>query len=105
MQNRDSQGAFSPHRPLGNVPQNPNLATSGWASGDARANLAIQPAANSGSFKLKKNAVKIVGAAGPVPATPSRPAATTPVASSPAPGSVKAQAKAAEGYVPIQNNQ
>ena len=75
------------------------------ASGDARANLAIQPAANAGSFKLKKSAVKLVGAAGPVPATLSRPAATTPVALSPVPGSVKAQPKAVEGYVLIHNNQ
>jgi hypothetical protein len=87
--------------PLGTIPQNPQMA-----SGDARnnGNLAIKPADNAGSFKLKRNAVKIVGAAGPAPATPSRPAARTPqVASSSAPGSVKAQPKAAEGYVPMQD--
>ncbi|KAH7374333.1 hypothetical protein BKA66DRAFT_422782 [Pyrenochaeta sp. MPI-SDFR-AT-0127] len=37
------------------------------ASQDARSNLAIQPSANAGSVKLKKNAVKIIGAAGPMP--------------------------------------
>jgi hypothetical protein len=79
--------------PLGTIPQNPQMA-----SGDARNN------GNLASFKLKRNAVKIVGAAGPAPATPSRPAARTPqVASSSAPGSVKAQPKAAEGYVPMQD--
>lgn len=73
---------------------------SGWGSQDARSNLAIQPAANVGSIKLKKNAVRIVGAAGPT----SRllPRASTPVppmASSPALGPVKANSKETPGYV------
>ncbi|KAH7067795.1 hypothetical protein FB567DRAFT_457859 [Paraphoma chrysanthemicola] len=53
-----------------------------FATQDARSNLAVQPAANAGSFKLKKAAVKIVGAASPVP------------------GPVKAKPKEAEGYFP-----
>lgn len=36
-------------------------------SQDARSNLAVQPAANAGTFKLKKNAVKLVSSAGPAP--------------------------------------
>ncbi|CAG5178537.1 uncharacterized protein ALTATR162_LOCUS8750 [Alternaria atra] len=76
----------------------PSAAPPTWASGDARSNLAVQPAANAGSIKLKKNAVKMVGAAGPIPVAPSRPAASTqPVTSSPAQGSVKAEPKATEG--------
>ncbi|KAF1847468.1 uncharacterized protein K460DRAFT_275532 [Cucurbitaria berberidis CBS 394.84] len=43
---------------------------SAWSGQDARSSLAIQPAANAGNFKLKKNAVKIVGAASPRPAVP-----------------------------------
>ena len=45
---------------------------------DARSNLAVQPAANAGNVKLKKNAVKIVGAVGPTPNTQSRSAAPVP---------------------------
>jgi hypothetical protein len=98
-----SQGPAGPpsRGSLGTIPQNPQMA-----SGDARANLAIKPAENAGNFKLKKNAVKMVGAARPAPATSSRPAAPTlgpQVASSLAPGSVKAQPQAAEGYVPTRN--
>lgn len=52
-----------------------------FATQDARSNLAVQPAANAGSFKLKKAAVKIVGAVSPVPAP------------------VKATPKEAEGYL------
>ncbi|KAF1925673.1 uncharacterized protein M421DRAFT_423502 [Didymella exigua CBS 183.55] len=49
------------------------------SSHDARSNYAVQPAANVGSFKLKKKAVKIVGAAGPAPSAPrsQAPPATT----------------------------
>ncbi|KAL1796690.1 hypothetical protein ACET3X_005230 [Alternaria dauci] len=76
----------------------PSAAPSSWGSGDARSNLAIQPAANAGSIKLKKKAVKIAGAAGPLPGTTSRPAALTlPMASSPNPGSVKVELKVTEG--------
>ena len=73
---------------------------------DARSNLAVQPSTNAGSFKLKKNAVKIVGAAAPAPPpnTPFRaaapaPATTSAVGSSPAPGPVKAKPKEARQYV------
>jgi hypothetical protein len=97
------QGTPPSHRPLGVIAQHPNLVTSGWASGDARANLAVQPAANAGTFKLKKNVVKIVRAARSAPATPRSAAATPPVASSPALGSVRAQPKAAEGYLLLGN--
>ncbi|KAF1938088.1 hypothetical protein EJ02DRAFT_458169 [Clathrospora elynae] len=79
-----------------------SLQQPSWGPQDARSNLAVQPDANMGSMKLKKNAVKIVGAA-PVltTSTASRPAApSTPVASSPAPGSVKAQPKETEGLAP-----
>lgn len=76
-------------------------------SQDARSNLAIQPAANAGavvSIKLKKPAVKIVRAAAPPapPSTPSRSAASTPLAATPsslALSSVKAEAKEPERYV------
>jgi len=82
----------------------PPAASSGWASGDARSNLAVQPAAYAGKLKLKKNAVKIVGAAGPTPTTPSRFAPPTPsVTSSPAPSSVKTMPKAVEGYALLLN--
>jgi len=74
---------------------------------DARSNLAVQPAANAGGgLKLKKAAVKIVGAAAPAPppSTPFRvtaPTSTTSPAtgSSPVPGPVKAKAKEPERYV------
>lgn len=74
-------------------------------SQEARSNFPMQSAADSGTFKLKKKAVKIVGAAGSATGPPlskpsSRPAASvskptvtslsTPV-SPPAPGLVKAQ--------------
>ncbi|CAN9324084.1 unnamed protein product [Alternaria alternata] len=76
----------------------PSAAPSAWASGDARSNLAVQPAANLGSIKLKKNAVKMVGAAGPVPSTASRPAALTlPMASSPNAGLAKVELKVSDG--------
>jgi hypothetical protein len=73
-----------------------------FGSHDARSNLAVQPAANTGSFKLKKNAVKIVGA--PASSSPLRAApakfATTPVGgSSPVPGPVKAKPKVLDRYV------
>ncbi|CAN9189387.1 unnamed protein product [Alternaria alternata] len=75
-----------------------SAAPSDWASGDARSNLAVQPAANLGSIKLKKNAVKMVGAAGPVPSTASRPAALTlPTASSPNAGLAKVELKVSDG--------
>jgi hypothetical protein len=73
-----------------------------FGSQDARSNLAVQPAANAGSFKLKKTAVKIVGAAAPsisfrgVPAT----TFTVPtVGAAPVPEPVKAKPKEAEAYV------
>jgi hypothetical protein len=40
------------------------------SSQNARSNLAIQPATNAGTFKLKKNAVKIISAAAPAPNAP-----------------------------------
>jgi hypothetical protein len=66
---------------------------------DARGNLAVQPAANAGTFKLKKNAVKIVSA--PAPGSPFRvpSVASTAAASSPAPGPVKAKPKEVDRYV------
>jgi hypothetical protein len=77
-----------------------------YGNQDARGNFAVPPAASaggSGSFKLKKAAVRIVGAAPPAPppSTPHRVAAPAPAtaASSPAPGSVKAKAKEPERYV------
>jgi hypothetical protein len=82
----------------------PSAAPSAWASGDARSNLAVQPAANLGSIKLKKNAVKMVGAAGPVPSTASRPAALTlPMASSPNAGLAKVELKVSDGYELLHN--
>lgn len=83
------------------------------SSQDARSNLAVQPAANAGLFKLKKNAVKIVSAAGPAPsaplprAPPQAPAsALTPAVaslltsvSSPAPSPVRAQPQSVKEYV------
>ncbi|CAN9255118.1 unnamed protein product [Alternaria sp. RS040] len=76
----------------------PSAEPSAWASGDARSNLAVQPAANLGSIKLKKNAVKMVGAAGPIPSTASRPAALTlPMASSPNAGPAKVELKVSDG--------
>jgi hypothetical protein len=61
---------------------------------DARSNFAVEPAANSGSFKLKKATVKIVGVAFGVPSR-ATPAAAS---SSPVPGPVKAKAKEVERY-------
>ncbi|KAI5380798.1 hypothetical protein J4E82_000756 [Alternaria postmessia] len=76
----------------------PSAAPSVWASGDARSNLAVQPAANLGSIKLKKKAVKMVGAAGPVSGTTSRPAALTlPMASSSNAGPAKVELKVSDG--------
>jgi hypothetical protein len=67
-----------------------------YGNQDARGNFAVQPAAKTGaSFKLKKSAVKIVGAAAPAPPAPAA------AASSPAPGPVKAEAKETERYVPV----
>ena len=81
-----------------------SAAPSDWAFGDARSNLAVQPAANLGSIKLKKNAVKMVGAAGPVPGTASRPAALTlPTASSPNAGLAKVELKVSDGYELLHN--
>lgn len=76
---------------------------------NARSNLTIQPAANAGIFKLKKNAVKIVSAAGPapnapLPRAPPQPAGpavmslSTPI-SSPAPGSAHTQQMSNKKYV------
>jgi protein-S-isoprenylcysteine O-methyltransferase len=73
-----------------------------FGSQDARSNLAVQLAANAGSFKLKKTAVKIVGAAAPsipfrgVPATIAK---APTVGAAPVPGPVKAKPEEAEGYV------
>lgn len=71
---------------------------------DARSNFAVQPADNTGSLKLKKKAVKIVGAAGPAPSTPRQalrapaPSSTcsTPAVASPVAGPVKAEPKEVE---------
>jgi len=97
----------APARPLpphlrGRAP--PNSPSPSFGNQDARSNYAVQPAANTGgSFKLKKAAVKIVGAAAPAPPpnTPQRaPApAPAPTASSPAPAPVKAEAKQPDWYV------
>jgi hypothetical protein len=82
----------------------PSAAPSVWASGDARSNLAVQPAANLGSIKLKKKAVKMVGAAGPVSGTTSRPAALTlPMASSSNAGPAKVELKVSDGYELLHN--
>ena len=48
---------------------------------DARSNLAIQPAASAGTFKLKKKAVRIVSVANPAPHAPLPRAPHQPVAS------------------------
>ncbi|KAI1548800.1 STE14 protein-S-isoprenylcysteine methyltransferase [Pyrenophora tritici-repentis] len=55
----------------------PPSAPASWGLQDARSNLAVQPVANTGSIKLKKASVKMVGAA-PVQ---TRPAAAKPVVS------------------------
>jgi hypothetical protein len=75
-------------------------------SRDTCSNLAVQPADHAGSLKLKKKAVKIVGAAGPAPSMPPRappapasvPARTTPAVSSPVAGPVKAEPTEVERY-------
>jgi hypothetical protein len=59
-----------------------------------QSNFAVQPAANSGNFRLKKAAVKIVGAASSMP-----PRATPAASPSPVPGPVKAKPKEPERYV------
>jgi hypothetical protein len=75
------------------TPRGPfGLAQSMYGSQDARGNLAIQPATNTGSFKLKKKAVKIVGVA-----APSTPFPATSTVSEP----VKAEPKEAERQQPI----
>jgi hypothetical protein len=48
-------------------PQNPNSSQDARSSQHARSNFAVQPAANAGAFKLKKNTVKIVSPADPAP--------------------------------------
>jgi hypothetical protein len=72
---------------------------SSFSNQDARGNLAVQPAANAGTFKLKKNAVKIVSA--PAPGSPFRvpSVASTAGGSSPVPGPVKAKPKEVDRYV------
>jgi hypothetical protein len=60
----------------------------------AHSNLAVQPAANSGNVRLKKPAVKIVGAASGAP-----PRAPPAASSSPLPGPVQAKSKEPERYV------
>ncbi|KAI8942129.1 hypothetical protein NX059_000220 [Plenodomus lindquistii] len=68
-----------------------------WGSQDARSNLAVQPAADAGTLKLKKKAVKIVGVAAPLPTTSQPTPAPTP-APSPAPGPVMGTPKETESY-------
>jgi hypothetical protein len=63
-----------------------------YGNQDARGNFAVQPAAATGTFKLKKAAVRVIGAAG---STPSAPA----VGSSPVPGPVKAKPEEVKRYV------
>src|SRR5690242_1605225 len=70
---RGHAGLPSVHRPLQDA----------RSSQDARSNLAVQPAANAGAFKLKKNAVRIVGAAGPPPNAPHLKASAHAVAFTP----------------------
>lgn len=72
----------------------PNMVSS-WGSQDARniANFAVQPAAIAGSTKLKKNAVKIVGAAGSLPVA-LKATVSTPPELSVAPGPVMAKPEA-----------
>ncbi|KAF2852637.1 hypothetical protein T440DRAFT_32497 [Plenodomus tracheiphilus IPT5] len=74
-----------------------------WGAQDARSNLAIQPAADPGSLKLKKKAVKIVGAAAPAPmaSTPATaPATTFP----PVPAPVTGKPKESESHAPPASN-
>ncbi|KAF1357207.1 hypothetical protein EJ07DRAFT_129666 [Lizonia empirigonia] len=88
------------------------------SSQEARSNFPIQPAADSGTFKLKKKAVKIVGAAGSAAGAPlsqpssrlvapvSKPTMTslsTPV-SPPAPGLVKVQQTVIEIELPPRSH-
>jgi hypothetical protein len=93
------RGEPAPTSPHGYVPphlrQDARDIQPAFATRNAHSNFAVEPAANSGSVKLKKAAVKIVGAAS---ATPSR--GPTPAASpSPVSGPVKAKAKEVERYV------
>ncbi|KAH9866655.1 hypothetical protein J1614_008348 [Plenodomus biglobosus] len=67
-------------------------------SQDVRNNLAVQPAADAGTMKLKKKAVKIVGPATPSAAAP-KPSLAPLTASSLAPGPVVASLKEAESFV------
>jgi hypothetical protein len=60
-----AQGAVSSHKP------------SAQAAQPTPSNLAVQPVETPGIFKLKKSAVKIVAAAGHLPATPTQFAAST----------------------------
>jgi hypothetical protein len=69
------------------TPRGPaGMAQSIYSNQDARSNVAVQPAANTGSVKLKKNAVKIVGSL----------ASTTPFQAAPAAGPVNAESKEPE---------
>ncbi|KAF2126246.1 hypothetical protein P153DRAFT_323456 [Dothidotthia symphoricarpi CBS 119687] len=72
-------------------------------SQDARSNLAIQPATNATSFKLKKNTVKIVGAASSASNAPPRAAApASSVTSPPVLGLAKAKPREADGPNPTK---
>ena len=70
----------------------PTTAPSSWGTQDARGNLAVQPVASTGTVKLKKAAVKVVGASS---VTQARPA----TAKSPAVSSLVSISKSPEGYV------
>ena len=71
-----------------------------WGNQDERSNLAIQPDTNSSHVKLKRNAVKLVGAAASTSsASPRSTAPASPIVSSPIPGPVRAQPTKIDGYV------
>ncbi|KAJ4985507.1 hypothetical protein SVAN01_08978 [Stagonosporopsis vannaccii] len=81
------------------------------SSQDARSNLAVQPAANAGTFKLKKNAVKIVSAAGPSPSLPHLKASlhavpsTSPTSTSTLPAPASPSAGVAQHASGMENEQ
>ena len=81
----------------------PPSASNAWESQDARSNLAVQPVTSASTVKLKKNAVKMFGPAGP---TATRPATSvSPAVLPPTSGPVKPEAETAKVYViPCERN-
>ncbi|KAF1961691.1 hypothetical protein CC80DRAFT_543054 [Byssothecium circinans] len=95
--NRFPPHGGAPRGPMGAQPPRGGLhgsshAPQGFGSQDARSNLAVQPSAPTNKIKLRKAAVKMVGAASS-PTAP--PAAPTPLA-----GAVQSEPKKEDGKEP-----